>query len=347
MAAVRPISFAIPEEKVVDSVPEKTQFISVIDPTHSVPGKRNYQFTEEAAYYAEYQKSIFAMTCKKAGWDCLRHYEIMANGCIPLFDKIDACPPSALSTFPKGLATEAWSLHNRLLGTTGGDMNKLSSKDHKDCLSLAQNFLDYTRNNLTTKTLALSILKDWELDTNARVLFVASDPRPDYQRDLLLHGFKSLLGKRCTDLHRLPYMYSDFSGDTSKLYGRGMTYSKTIDPSLHEPMTRPEAFENVRDAYYSLIIYGSCHRCMDGYMEVFNCMQGCNTMVVCGEDPDSMHTCDPYWFLARRNRFYRREPATKDAPRSAAMARFPNMININGLIEHTIRAAKMKNAKTT
>ena len=37
----------------------------------------------------------------KGGWDCLRHYEILMNGCIPLFLDIKNCPKDTISTLPK------------------------------------------------------------------------------------------------------------------------------------------------------------------------------------------------------------------------------------------------------
>ena len=39
----------------------------------------------ESDYYKDYQRSYFAITCKKGGWDCLRHYEILANAVSPTF----------------------------------------------------------------------------------------------------------------------------------------------------------------------------------------------------------------------------------------------------------------------
>ena len=48
-----------------------------------------------------YKKSIFALTYKKSGWDCLRHYEILMNGCIPLFLDIKNCPINTISNLPK------------------------------------------------------------------------------------------------------------------------------------------------------------------------------------------------------------------------------------------------------
>jgi hypothetical protein len=53
-----------------------------------------------------YHRARFAYTQKKGGWDCLRHYEIMANGCIPIFRGLDQCPVDTLTTFPKGLIRE-------------------------------------------------------------------------------------------------------------------------------------------------------------------------------------------------------------------------------------------------
>ena len=44
---------------------------------------------KEVEYNKMYQDSRFALTKKKGGWDCLRHYEILMNGCIPLFENLD------------------------------------------------------------------------------------------------------------------------------------------------------------------------------------------------------------------------------------------------------------------
>ena len=56
-----------------------------------------------------YSNSIFAITNKKLGWDCLRHYEILMNGCIPLFFNIEDCPKLILKTLPKERLSEIYS----------------------------------------------------------------------------------------------------------------------------------------------------------------------------------------------------------------------------------------------
>lgn len=67
-----------------------------------VPGDLStYIYDTERAYYDMYSDSMFALTWRKAGWDCLRHYEILSNGCIPLFPGLAVAPKSTMRGFPK------------------------------------------------------------------------------------------------------------------------------------------------------------------------------------------------------------------------------------------------------
>ena len=97
---VYPISFAIPKKKIVKEINFKP--LNVLAPI--IPGKKSaYGYKNEQDYYKKYQDSIFALTYKKIGWDSLRHYEIIMNGCIPLFLNIDKCPNNSLTSLPKKL----------------------------------------------------------------------------------------------------------------------------------------------------------------------------------------------------------------------------------------------------
>lgn len=103
-----PISFAIPKEKLLLSKPSKTKKLATI-----IPGdKTTYIFTDETSYYTDYASSNFAITHKKAGWDCMRHYEILANRYIPIFTDIEECPSRTCMTLPKTLLTTALKLYN-------------------------------------------------------------------------------------------------------------------------------------------------------------------------------------------------------------------------------------------
>jgi hypothetical protein len=63
-------------------------------------------FDNEYDYYLDYQISKFGYTKKKGGWDSMRHYEILANKCVPLFENIDLCPELILTKLPKKLLIE-------------------------------------------------------------------------------------------------------------------------------------------------------------------------------------------------------------------------------------------------
>ena len=94
---VKPINFAIPAEKITDTPQVKTSGMAYIDPRD----RGTYIYTTEEDYYADYRRSRFGVTIKKAGWDCLRHYEILANQCIPYFIDLMMCPPGTLTQLPK------------------------------------------------------------------------------------------------------------------------------------------------------------------------------------------------------------------------------------------------------
>ncbi|MEH2381179.1 MAG: glycosyltransferase family 1 protein [Nostoc sp.] len=100
----KPISFSIPEEKIrkVDFKQKVKDF-----PTHIVDaevsakvreaffsdiGSDKYIFSSEEEYYNDLRKSRFGITTKRAGWDCFRHYELAANGCVLCFKDLDLKP---------------------------------------------------------------------------------------------------------------------------------------------------------------------------------------------------------------------------------------------------------------
>jgi hypothetical protein len=98
---VSPIQFSFPTMKLKPSVKKERKL------AHSDPrDKKTYTFEKEYEYYHDYQYSKFAITMQKAGWDALRHYEIIANGCIPLFINLPNAPRYCMYRFPKALLTK-------------------------------------------------------------------------------------------------------------------------------------------------------------------------------------------------------------------------------------------------
>jgi hypothetical protein len=135
-----PITFGIPTCKLASPNKIKTQ-----DYATCIPGQpETYIFKDEYSYYNDYQKSYYGVTMKKAGWDCMRHYEILGNYCLPYFVGLEDCPKDTLSNLPKDLLLEAKSLAE-------------SFEEQKYFIILNEVF-EHTKKHLTTKALAEYIL---------------------------------------------------------------------------------------------------------------------------------------------------------------------------------------------
>jgi hypothetical protein len=136
-----PITFGIPTSKLATPHTNKTQEYATC-----IPGQpETYIFKSEQPYYKDYQKSYYGVTTKKAGWDCMRHYEILGNYCIPYFIGLEDCPKNTLANLPKELLLEAKDLV--------GNFN-----EQKYFIILNELF-NYTKNNLTTKNLAKYVIE--------------------------------------------------------------------------------------------------------------------------------------------------------------------------------------------
>jgi len=110
MPAVYPIFFAIPVIKIGTIKPTfKDRVRAFSDPRD----RSTYIYTDEHSYYQDYSRSLFAFTMRKAGWDAMRHLEIMANGTIPLFLDLAKCPVTTCIHLPKPELLEALTYMDR------------------------------------------------------------------------------------------------------------------------------------------------------------------------------------------------------------------------------------------
>lgn len=135
-----PITFAFPTDKL--SQPNKNK---IQEYATCIPGQpETYIFKDEKPYYEDYQKSFYGVTMKKAGWDCMRHYEILGNYCMPYFIGLEDCPKDTLANFPKELLLEAREL--------------AFSFDNQKYFDILDGVFEHTKNNLTTKNLAKYII---------------------------------------------------------------------------------------------------------------------------------------------------------------------------------------------
>ena len=139
---VYPIQFAIPEESIIKYKPEKVQYFGTVIPYNL----KTYVFNNEENYYEDYAKSYFGMTCKKQGWDCLRHYEIMMNYCFPYFKDLENCPPLTMFRMPKKLIIKAMEeLHSNIFDYYEDFMDELmfNLTDKLTTKKMAQYLLEF------------------------------------------------------------------------------------------------------------------------------------------------------------------------------------------------------------
>jgi hypothetical protein len=160
---LRKIAFSIPESKLVSAIPPKNKLFGshIVDPEVSAKvngSKLGYAFTTEADYYHDLQQSRYGITTKRAGWDCLRHYEIAANGCVPCFRNLHLKPDTCA---PHGLVDGV----NCLNYTSYEDlMRRLGEIDETRYQLLAQGALAWAREN-TCQRAAERVLQEWQTFT--------------------------------------------------------------------------------------------------------------------------------------------------------------------------------------
>jgi hypothetical protein len=278
------ISLSIPESKILKDVPtEKKKFmLEKID---------NKNFTTETEYYKQYQESLFALS---DGWDNIKHYEIMANGCIPYFPNIDNCPNSK---FPKDLIKEG----NILCEKFKKNQN-ITIENMEEYNVLSKKILDNTRYYFSCQETARSIYNHKPLeptpslenifdslkDTPPYILFLSQTVEPSLLRDLTLIGLKQIFGKICHDYCRIHHIYNDFN-ISNILKDGGFTYSKILDISTRDDTLDYTIIEDIKNRKYDTIVYGNIDKGLPLYDLICKTYKPSEILMICGEKE---HSCD-------------------------------------------------------
>lgn len=306
--SVYPIGFSIHESKIVSNIPIKTKLLAFIEPGNPL----TYIYTNEKDYYKDYQDSFFALTTKKAGWDCLRHYEILANGCIPLFIDLDKCPINTMTFLPKDIIMEAMKLYESLSSIS--DFDSPAAEEYKKrCYHLIDTLLKYTRKHLTNTAMAKyivsNIVSNIKVKNVNKILFLSSGRySPDYLRCLTLVGFKDLYKNECHDYPKVPHIYKNYEG-AKDLYGKGMTYTNLIPDEYHDNTKDESIIDDIISRKYDIIIYGSLHRGLILWDLVNKYYKPHEIILVCGEDT---HSCGYKYCTDNGYDVYVRELYTKN-----------------------------------
>ena len=147
---ILPISFCIPPvslpflTKGSGYIPYKTTILAPCDPRW----RASYTFQTQTSYYKQYACSLFAATTKKGGWDCMRHYEILANHCIPYFPNIISKPSYTMHSYPVDLQLEANRLYESFVI---GEM-ALRQEFWQNYTKILRRFMNYFYSNCLSTT---------------------------------------------------------------------------------------------------------------------------------------------------------------------------------------------------
>lgn len=293
---VFPITFSIPEEKIVSHVPTKKKMMSSILPWN----RSTYIFKTEDEYYNEYKNSMFGITCLKAGWDCMRHYELMANGCIPFFLDIQECPINTMYFLPKELLMKGNDLYYKY---HNGD---IANKDLlSECNEHIEKMLNYTRQHLTTTMIAKYVLQKTNHNDVKKILYIGSE-KTDYLSTLVLHGLKLKYGTNCHDVPRQQHIYKTDHGDVSKIWGQGITYSKLLDSDTRNTLFDTTLKNDIKNKTYDLIIFSDCHENITQkyYEFISNIYDASKIILFCGRD---IHDCEYIKTTTQKHSIFVRE----------------------------------------
>jgi hypothetical protein len=211
-------------------------------------GNSAYRFGagEEHLYYGMYAESYFAVTSAKGGWDCLRHYEILAAGCIPTFTDLEKCPALSLVSYPKALLKRATAEL-----TPWHEQNKAAYYRYLDEL------LEYARTNLTCEALATYVVSKMATSIPVRsVLMLTTDPSGNYfdvnySREFLALGLRAKFGSNFVDVPKLDVLYDTFQGNVR---GHGYSYARLLpdDPRI----VRTNVAARIAKREFDLVVFG-------------------------------------------------------------------------------------------
>jgi hypothetical protein len=182
-----------------------------------VPGD-SYSFFDENEYLENYRNSYFALSHRKAGFDCMRHLEILFSGSIPYIPDLHTIPKYTMTHYPRNLFYFT---------------NRMFEKGEKPSLFVYAAIKKWIEHNLSSLSVAKYMIAKIPKKVNQVFFFDESLPNnPDYLSIMTLIGLKELLGKNCHVFFPVPYLYEGNSVDNLTLYGRGFGYQGAIRNSM-------------------------------------------------------------------------------------------------------------------
>lgn len=265
-----PISFSYPSTCEASPMQKREQLISAI-----VPGlPYGYEFENE--YRAEYERSYYAVTHKKGGWDCFRHLEIFQAGALPLMPDASEIPEYSMVHYPRQLL-------------------KSIAKESRECLpvpssAVRQMARHFFNQHLTTQAMSEYIASRFSVDPPNSVLFIDTYGRwnLDYLSAMTYIGFEQLTRGRLSAFISLPFLYQGWGGNQLDLYGRGFGYTRTLKNGTSQRLVRLTALiDQLRNRDFDLVVFGSIIRDWELFLYLLPHLDRQTTALIVGEDVPS------------------------------------------------------------
>ena len=268
---VYPIAIAVPEKEIYPFPLSKDILFSQIDPRNT--STYIYDIKDELQYKTNMAHSFYSHTLRKAGWDTLRHYEILSTLTIPYFADIESAPSTVMPFLPREMIMKGMELIDNI--TLTRDAHGTPQTIALDKFSLDRYFellcciREHTEKYLTTKALAKYMLKKTNNEGAKRVLLLLGDTSIydpfDFVAYSIIHGMKEILGDRVTDYPKdfLLYEYSPFNEGLDRyesirkrsIHGMGYTLSRKLRDSPQTNRSTEEVLRNIREKAYDVIVY--------------------------------------------------------------------------------------------
>ena len=190
-----PLSYSIPLKFVKNAMEiKKTRLFSPL-----IPGDiKTYIYNDEISYNKNYSESYFSFTFKKGGYDCLRHYEILANNSIPYYIDIDEIPNKTMTTFPKSI------VKNAMISLLNKDNVKIFDK-------YIQDLNEYTINNLTCEKTAdnfIKLINNLNNKKSQKNVLMLSNAGFNYSMMTLAYGLRQNLKDNFIDFPKIKSLYT-------------------------------------------------------------------------------------------------------------------------------------------
>ena len=190
----------------------------------------------------------------------MRHYEIIFNYCLPVFENIELCPKNIMTFIPKDLLYNINNFYNNIKDI---EFNNLTNKEWDEYYNYQTLLIDYAKNNLTTIKIAEYILNKTNNNNVNKILYLSDSSMPDYLRCLTLHGFKEKFLSNCHDYIKVEHLYKNIKHNFNyeNMSSKGFTYSNLLEYDKYRNDNLDKTIkEDIENKVYDLIIYGSINR---------------------------------------------------------------------------------------